>query len=315
MTPRVTLLGPQRFMPTVGAVVQELGLAGPFALITAGWQVRETEDEELRAAIGGTAVNLGIYDEANAVYREDKELHLAIRARQTQLRELQELYRLRLDHAMDAAYRLVRITDKEEAILGPERESALEMVRSIDRHHLARVGELRAQHDARYRPLEREALARRREAIAQRIHDAEAVFIAGGHVAVLLNRLRLFDLAPILHHKPVIAWSAGAMAVSDRVVLFHDAPPQGRGHAEVLDRGLALCNGVLPLPHASQRLALDDATRVGLFARRFFDLRSVALDPEVRIDWVPPRWLPGAGVRQLTRNGIAAWSADEEASQ
>lgn len=310
MTPRVILLGPQRFTPTVGDVVSEFGLKGPFALITAGWQVREGEDEELREAIGGEAVNLEIYGQANALYREDKELHLAIRARQTQLRELQDLYRMRLDHAMDAAYRLMRTEGKDEMLIGPERESALEMVRSIDRHHLARVGEIRAQHDARYRPLAREALARRREAIAQRIHDTEAVFIAGGHVAVLLNRLRLFDLAPILHHKPVIAWSAGAMAVSDRIVLFHDAPPQGRGHAEVLDRGLALCNGVLPLPHASHRLALDDETRVGLFARRFFDLRSVALDPGVRVDWTPPRWMPGPGVRQLTRDGIAVWEAE-----
>jgi len=32
---------------------------------------------------------------------------------------------------------------------------------------------------------------------------------------------------------PVIAWSAGAMALSDRFVLFHYRAPLGPGHPEV----------------------------------------------------------------------------------
>jgi hypothetical protein len=46
-------------------------------------------------------------------------------------------------------------------------------------------------------------------------------------VAVLVNRLRLFGLGDLVADKTVFAWSAGAMAVSERVVLFHDDPPQG----------------------------------------------------------------------------------------
>ncbi|MEM6791312.1 MAG: Type 1 glutamine amidotransferase-like domain-containing protein [Myxococcota bacterium] len=307
MLPRVILLGPQRFRPTVGEVVRDLALEAPFALITAGWKEREGEDEELRQALGRPSYNLGLYAHASALYGEDRELHAAIRARQTRLRDLQELYRARLEPAMDAVYRLEGFVGKEEALVHPERESALEMVRALDRHHLGRVGEIREEHRTRHAPLDREPVARRREAMATRIHQAGAVFIAGGHVALLLNRLRLFDLAPILRHKLVVAWSAGAMAASERIVLFHDHPPQGRGHAEVLDQGLSLFPGVLPLPHASARLHLHDPRRVGVFARRFSDQRSVALDPGARVAWRAGGWKPHEGVRQLTAEGVAPW--------
>ena len=49
---RAILLGPQR-RPTLDAVVRSLGLPGPFATVTAGWQEREPDDGELRALLGG----------------------------------------------------------------------------------------------------------------------------------------------------------------------------------------------------------------------------------------------------------------------
>ena len=57
---RVILLGPQR-RPTVDFVVRALGLAGPLATVTAGWQEREPDDGELRRLLGGQAVNLELY--------------------------------------------------------------------------------------------------------------------------------------------------------------------------------------------------------------------------------------------------------------
>jgi hypothetical protein len=65
--------------------------------------------------------------------------------------------------------------------------------------------------------------------------------------------------APRCHRPlPVFAWSAGAMAVTDRVVLFHDSPPAGppatpRSSAH----GLGLFPGVVALPHARRRLRLE----------------------------------------------------------
>ena len=48
-----------------------------------------------------------------------------------------------------------------------------------------------------------------------------ALAIAGGHVGVLLRCLKLFGVSPPAE-LPVVAWSAGAMALTDRVVLYND---------------------------------------------------------------------------------------------
>ena len=49
---RIILLGPQR-SPTVGSLVRSLPPDGPVATITAGWQEREPDDNELSALLGG----------------------------------------------------------------------------------------------------------------------------------------------------------------------------------------------------------------------------------------------------------------------
>ena len=77
---------------------------------------------------------------------------------------------------------------------------------------------------------------------------------------------------------PVIAWSAGAMALTSRVVLFHDFAPHGSHEAEVYDRGLGRVPGVVALPHARRRLRLDDRARSAVLARRFAEHRLLLLD-------------------------------------
>jgi hypothetical protein len=104
------------------------------------------------------------------------------------------------------------------------------------------------------------------------------VAVAGGDVAALRNRFLMFDVASLLGDLPVFAWSAGAMLLSDVIVLFHDAPPHGAGDPEVLDRGLARVPGVVVFPHATRRLKLDDAVRVRVMARRFAPATCLAMD-------------------------------------
>ena len=93
------------------------------------------------------------------------------------------------------------------------------------------------------------------------------------------------------------------MALSERVVVFHDSPPHGAGDAEVLEAGLGLHRGVVALPHASKRLHLHDRLRVGLFARRFAPAACVALDPLTRIVWDGVRWKGIPGTRRLAAAG------------
>lgn len=301
----VTLIGPQRTEPTLAAVVESLGLRGRLAAITAGWEEREGEDQELRDHLGGRVVNLRVHERCERVYEADAELHGALRARFDRQRRLQELYRVRLAHALDAARTLLaRRADASLAeLIGPACEEALQSVRELDARHLAHVQEIHAAFEARWRPAERPEVARARKEIARELEDCEALCIAGGHVKVLLERVRLLGIAGLIGARPLIAWSAGAMVVCARVVLFHDSPPQGAGSAEVLETGLALAPGVVALPHADKRLRLGERARVELFARRFAPDLCAVLVRGARLDWDGSRWCGAENTRALGTHG------------
>ncbi len=298
----IVLLGPQRFQPTVVEALDALGAEGTVALVTAGWQEREEEVEELQQHLGRPTLNLQLYARAEAALSEDRPLADALRRRQDRLQQMQELYRLRLGHALDAARELMRLGQPAELLVA-ERRSAIRVLRGLDTGHLHRVAAVEREFDETWRPTERAAVARRREELGELLGRCGALAIAGGHVAVLLNRLRLFDLVPLLGRMPIVAWSAGAMALAPRVLLFHDSPPQGPGNAEVLDAGLGLVKRLLPLPHARRRLRLDDPSRVALLARRAAPLACVALDPGARVDLVDGRCVGAPGTLRLHARG------------
>ena len=104
---RVILLGPQR-RPTVDAVARSLSLAGPIATITAGWQEREPDDAELSTLLGGRTANLSLYRRWLDVQDRDPQYAAAERALAGMLAELQDLYLLRLDYALQAVYAVQR---------------------------------------------------------------------------------------------------------------------------------------------------------------------------------------------------------------
>ena len=107
----------------------------------------------------------------------------------------------------------------------------------------------------------------------------------------------------MLDDQPVIGWSAGAIAITDRIVLYHDSPPQGPGNAEVLDRGLGLCRGVVALPGAGQRLRLDDPERVSRLAGRFAPSLCVALDDGAALACTAAGWESTSETRVLLESG------------
>ncbi|MEO8276831.1 MAG: Type 1 glutamine amidotransferase-like domain-containing protein [Thermoanaerobaculia bacterium] len=319
--PTVTLLGPQRFTPTLGEAVTRAGISGRLASVTAGWQEREAEDLELHEHLGERTMNLMIYARSEDVLERDAELAAAYRERQERLRELQELYRSRLGHALLAVRELdLRVGDP--ALVQPERESALEALRDLDAHHLARVDELHAAFVRAIRPAERPAVERHARQISRQLDKVDGVAIAGGHVAILLNRMRLFDLDRKLAGKAIFAWSAGAMVISERVVLFHHFPPQGRGNTELLERGFGLARGLVCFPHARRRLALDDRRRVSLLARRFApaiciamaDGASMALDEQGRAAIENPDF-HGTGMSRFQVDGSVAMMSGEDVAE
>lgn len=247
-------------------------------------------------------LNLEVFHRVEEVYRRDPELQRAVRARNDRMRRLQELYRLRLGHAIAAARELL-LSGAEGGLVDPERHEALEAVRRIDEHHLERLRGMHHEFWEKWRPETRDSLGRHRTEIRRVLERCQALCVAGGHVAILLNRMRLLGVLDLVPDLPVVAWSAGAMALSNRVVLFHDNPPQGSGNAEVFEAGLGVLGGVVPLPHAQHRLHLGDRARVSLLARRFAPDLCLPLFGGEHLRWDGKGWCGTGECKRLSVEG------------
>lgn len=304
----VVLLGPQRLEPTLKDAVEALGIRGRIAAVTAGWEEREGEDQELSAHLGGRTVNLHLYGRSEDVHQRDPELLGAIRARHDRLRKQQELYRVRLSHLMEAARELLRRESLPgyAGLIEPEVRGAIDAVKRLDDEHIQRVRESHVQFDLNWKPHQREHVARHRAELRELVEGCSALCVAGGHVGILLDRLRMFGLVDLLREQPIFAWSAGAMAMAERVVVFDDRGATGPSDPEVLDTGLGAVQGMVALPHATKRLRCDDRTRVALFARRFEPSICAALDPRMRMDFQSGRWSAPWGARALSQHGELA---------
>lgn len=271
------LLGPQTPRPNLASALELAEFDGPIISITAGWRDSEGETAEIEADIGRPLEDLGLYHRAERFFAVETaflELH---RARQERLQELQRLYRLRLETAISAARQLLR-TQGDPELLRLEQRAAISQLRALDRHHLRRIAAIHQDFNEARKTMDIPAATAEREQVWEQVRKAGLVLIAGGHVAVLLNRIRLFRLGELLADKPIVAWSAGAMVLGERIVLFHDNAPQGRRNAEVLDAGLGIVKGLIPLPHARTRLDWSSRSRMALFARRFAPSRCCTLD-------------------------------------
>jgi len=283
---RVVLLGPQAPGSNhAGRVLKELGIKQPVVLVTAGWQERESEDEALIKSLGVPVVNLRLHTRSEELFSEgrrstavgDVELTAAYKARQERLRHVQVFYRMRLESADDVS-RAIAVRHVDTSLIDEEWRISVDQFRQLDSDHLARCREVHAAFDTQWELGQRASVARHREELRALIQPAAALVIAGGHVGSLLNRLRIFDVIGMAHHLPIIAWSAGAMVLTDRVVCFHDYPPYGKDIAQVLDSGLGLAPGLVLLPDPARRVRLDDHDGIGRFARRMAPATCLAMD-------------------------------------
>jgi hypothetical protein len=278
----VTLLGPQR-RPSLRPVMAALDVDGPVAVVNAGWRHREDDDAELLGLLDGRGVNLALYRRWLDVAAHDPSL-AGWEAEWIEAREeLSAAYDVRLRHAMAAVTVLQRRgVTAPSALVEQAVDDAVEDLRRLDRWHLAAVLGVRERFATRAVEHDHPRLAEHRSRVAELLDPTTVLVVAGGHVGVLLDCLRLFDVRP--GDRVVVAWSAGAMALAERVVLFHDFAPQGDTPPEVHDVGLGVFTGVVPLPHARRRLRLDDEARSSVLARRLGPARCLVLDDGVRVD-------------------------------
>lgn len=286
----ITLLGPQR-RPSLDKVVRSLGFAGPFATINAGWMERERDDAELDRHLLGRSVNLHLWSRVQNVLEGDPEFAAAHRRRGELLDQLQDLYLVGLIHVKQALRELRSVATGSVQLRDAAVHDAQLVLRNLDRQHLARVREVQLDFYALTRPHERPEIMRHRGEVAHLLEQCEAVVLPGGHVGELLDALHLFNVVPAgLDRLPIIAWSAGAMVLTEHVVLFNDNAVRSTKATEVFDIGLDLLHDVVVFPNARRRLDFQDRTRMAGVASRFRPARCVPLDPGFRATIIDRQW-------------------------
>ncbi|SDT43876.1 hypothetical protein SAMN04488543_4397 [Friedmanniella luteola] len=302
----MTLLGPQRAAAGARTAVAEIIPDGPVAAVNAGWRERESDTGELDDVLGGRLVNLELHRRWQQLLDTDPALAEAEQRLADRLDALRTAYRVRLRPALDAV-RAVRRQVRDASVAEEADADALAALRALDGWHLARGRQLRVEHQEDVGLARHPAVAQHRSEVAGLLADSAGLVVTGGHVGVLLHVLELFAVADVVTG-PVITWSAGAMALAERVVLFHDHPPRGERPPEVHADGLGLYAGVVPFPHARRRLRLDEPERMALLARRLAPSRAVLLPDGARFDLghgVLPRSAPRLDATGLVGTGVA----------
>ena len=226
----ITLLGPQR-RPTVDHVVADARRGRARRDVTAGWQEREPDDAELDALLGGRS---GQPRSARPVARRAARGTGSTPTPSASTTLLDELQRstssgstMRCAAARRGAAQRPPPRPRSGAVRRDRRGAAAR------RRSTCRVREAQAAFYA--------ALAGRRSGTRWPTTVRRCVASWGSAPAPGRRRwprrraarvLHLFHVAPHLPPR-VVAWSAGAMALTERVVLFHDHAAQGSR-----DRGL-----------------------------------------------------------------------------
>ena len=276
-SPRI-LLGPQSPQPNLAAALAAAQLpAGPLAVISAGWQEAEGDLDVMTKIAQRPLTDLGLYERTETILADDAVLAEAVRDRQHRLQEQQRLYRMRLKQ-LSVAARKVLGAEGDSEMLAAEQRHAIAQLRALDRHHLHRCESLWKDFAGRYGIDSHAAIARHAGELRSVLRSCVGVLIPGGHIGVLLNRMRLLGVDRLLDATPIIAWSAGAMVLAERIVLYHDRSPEGRRDAEVLGAGCGIIPGHVFLPDTRSRLRPGDRSRVSLLCRRFAPDTCVALD-------------------------------------
>ena len=238
--PTVVLLGPQRFTPTLGEAVRAAGRRGTARLgdgRVAGARGRGSTSSTSTCA--ERTVNLMLYARGEDVFERDPELfRRPPRAAGAAARAAGALPARGSAYAKAAVRELVRAT----ATPSCSSRSASQRSRRCASSTTTTCARVRQVDDEpsrrRWRPARR---ARRSRATSPRSAHAlgrlEALAIAGGHVAILLNRLRLFGLDRSCRRAAGLRLVGGGDGGRGARRAVPRLAAAGAGNAEVLEAG------------------------------------------------------------------------------
>jgi hypothetical protein len=281
------LLGPQRPTVNLDSAMERSGIGdAPVAVISSAWQEAEGDIGDVQRLLKNPLTDLGLYQAASELFAADPALHDAYRLRQLMI-----------------AARATLRTEGETTVVAAERRHAISQLRALDQHHLRQVGKVHSRFESTVNVNTSSMLADQVAALHERLSQFQTVLITGGNVVVLMNRLQLFGLDRLLYDRNIVAWSAGAMVLCDRIVLFHDKLPQGRRDAEILSEGLGILPRLVLLPNPAERLRTRDALRVSLFDRRFSPAICTTLDSGSFLLFEGDTLRDSEAAKRMTRNG------------
>ncbi len=298
---QATLLGPLDGVD-LAAEIAAFGVDGPVALVTAGWEEGERNDANVDRRLGGGSRNLNLYGRRLDILESDPGYADAERLLRTQIDELRELYLLRLRHALAGLEVIRRRFAEGQHRPRSELDAAIDAVRTLDETHTLSIAAAYEHFYAQNPPHERPTITRHREEVAAIVAGCAAIAIAGGHVGVLNDCLHLCNLAALIEERPLLAWSSGCVAVSERIVVIDDHDPAGRPD-EVYDIGIGVAHGMVALPAAASRLDAHDPDRLAVLARRCAPSVCVLLDPGDRLELHSGRLADLGSVGVVTEDG------------
>jgi peptidase E len=142
-------------------------------------------------------------------------------------------------------------------------EEVFAMCHALESHFLDKSG---VRHSALYQE--------QRAELRERVLSSATVFLFGGRVYVLVNRLRFYDLAEafalaVSRGTNLYGISAGAICQTERFSLSFDRAETG-GHIHAADFGMGLVKGIRIFPHANDFRSIREGRRDDL---SFFALR------------------------------------------
>jgi peptidase E len=153
----------------------------------------------------------------------------------------------------------------------------LQVCKEIDDHFFATSG---IQQNVRYQTM--------KKALEDRILSSNSIFIFGGHIAVLFNRLNFFKLkeafVEALHRGTnFYTVSAGSLSLCEYLIVFDDNSTEWTGSSrmydfEFFDQGFGIVSKVQMFPHCKDYIHMEDPDTVTYLAARFNLNLPVGLD-------------------------------------
>jgi hypothetical protein len=261
--------------------------------------------------------NLSVYHEFNTIKHGEPELHRQYHAKQDVIKEAKLLYRRKNSHLVSLLkeqYQILKksfpeaslsdvlhypaksrkrdlaglssrqiqyhfwcqdIQETMQTIVATD-EKMVDLCNDLDLYFLSSSG---LNQNARYRET--------RQRLEQRILSANSIFLFGGHVAVLYNRLNFFKLKPafveaLRRGTNFYAISAGNVVLCKSIILYDDFADDRRvaRDFEFFDNGFGIVTKVQIFPHCMDRIKTEDADNLAYLANRFQSSRCVGLNQE-----------------------------------